>query len=151
MRTVYTCTFRIPDSAIDMNGHVGNLEYIRWMQEIATAHSGSEGWTIDRYRNLRTCWVVRSHHIEYLRPAYAGDVIDLHTWIADFGEWQSPRKYLFTKSGDPRIIVRAETVWVYVDAVTGRPKRTPEEFMTSFDVVAGEEEALRLAGKSRSG
>jgi acyl-CoA thioester hydrolase len=147
MRTVYTSTFSIPESSIDMNGHVNNLEYLYWMQEIATAHSASQGWTVDRYRSLGTSWVVRSHHIDYLRPAFAGELLDLHTWITGFGDYQSPRKYVFTKSGDSRVIVRAETIWVYVDAVTGRPKRTPEDFMAAFDVIAEEGDALLLAGK----
>ncbi|MGV0952623.1 MAG: acyl-CoA thioesterase, partial [Azonexus sp.] len=36
--------FTIASESIDMNGHVNNQEYVRWMQDIATAHSHEQGW-----------------------------------------------------------------------------------------------------------
>ena len=32
---VYTRSFTIPADAIDENGHVNNVAYVRWMQDIA--------------------------------------------------------------------------------------------------------------------
>ncbi|MCE1275050.1 MAG: thioesterase, partial [Chlorobiales bacterium] len=61
MRSVYTHAFTVPESAIDVNDHVSNIEYVRWMQEAATAHTASEGWTLERYRERRAVWVVRTH------------------------------------------------------------------------------------------
>ena len=68
---------RIPVAAgdIDGNEHVNNLAYLRWMQEAAWAHSTAQGWTRERYRELGSGWFVRSHFIEYLRPAHPGDVL----------------------------------------------------------------------------
>lgn len=149
MRSVFTHTFEVPDSSIDGYGHVGNIEYLRWMQEVATAHTASEGWTLDRYRQSRAIWVVRRHAIDYLMPAYAGERLDLHTWIEWVRDCQSVRRYLLTKAGAHRALVRAETLWVCVDPETGRPKRVPEDFIQAFDLVpGGEAEALLIAGKT---
>lgn len=118
------------------------------MQESATAHTASEGWTLDRYRQSRAIWVVRRHTIEYFIPAYAGESLDLHTWIEWVKDCQSVRRYLLTREGQSRIIAKAETLWVCVDPVTGRPKRVPDEFMQAFDLVTGgDAEALRVSGK----
>lgn len=146
MRRVFTQPIIAPPEAIDVNGHVNNLEYLRWMQEVATSHSTAQGWDAARYRAARSSWVIRSHAIEYLRPAFAGDAILLATWIAAFGEQQSPRKYLFVRATDQKILARAETLWVYVDAVTGRPTAIPEVFRAAFEVVGSEDEALQLLG-----
>lgn len=135
MRRVYTQQLVAPPEAIDMNGHVNNLEYLRWMQEVATAHSAAQGWDLARYQETRSSWVIRSHNIEYLRPAFAGDAILLGTWIAGFDEQVSPRKYLFVRANDQKILARAETLWVYVDAVSGRPATIPVAFRAAFDVV----------------
>lgn len=143
MRRVFTQTLVAPAESIDANGHVNNLEYLRWMQEIATAHSAAQGWDLARYRQARTSWVIRSHAIEYLRPAFAGDMILLGTWIAGFAEQTSPRGYLFLRAADRKVLARAETLWVHVDATTGRPSPIPEAFRAAFDVVA-EHEALAL-------
>jgi acyl-CoA thioester hydrolase len=143
MRRVFTQTILAPAEAIDVNGHVNNLEYLRWMQEIATAHSAAQGWDLARYQQTLSSWVIRSHFIEYLRPAFVGDSILLGTWITDFAEQTSPRKYLFMRASDRKILARAETLWVYVDATTGRPAVIPDAFRQAFEVVS-EQEALML-------
>jgi len=55
------------------------VAYLRWMQDIAVEHSAAQGWPVRRYLETGTTWVVRSHFIEYLRPAFAGDSIAVHT------------------------------------------------------------------------
>jgi acyl-CoA thioester hydrolase len=149
LRGVYTHTFAVPESSIDRYGHVSNIEYLRWMQEAATEHTASEGWTLDRYHQKRAIWVVRRHTIEYLMPAFAGERLDLHTWIEWVRDCQSVRRYLLTKAGESRALARAETLWVCVDPESVRPKRVPEEFIQAFDLVTGgEKEALRIVGKA---
>ncbi|AAM72494.1 MAG TPA: acyl-CoA thioesterase [Chlorobaculum sp.] len=149
MRRVFIHTFEVPGSSIDGYGHVSNIEYLRWMQDGATAHTASEGWTLDRYRQSRAIWVVRRHSIDYLMPAYASDRLDLHTWIEWVRDCQSVRRYLLTREGDVRALARAETLWVCVDPESGRPKRVPEDFIQAFElVVGGEAEALRIVGKA---
>jgi len=119
------------------------------MQEVATAHTASEGWTLDRYRQSRAIWVVRRHSIDYLSPAYAGERLDLHTWIEWVKDCQSVRRYLLTRAGEHRALARAETLWVCVDPESGRPKRVPEDFIQAFDLVSGgDAEALRIVGKT---
>jgi acyl-CoA thioester hydrolase len=128
-----------------MNGHVSNIEYLRWMQEAATEHTASEGWTLERYREHHTIWVVRKHTIEYNRPAFAGDLLSLHTWISSVTECQSIRRYLLTKAGERRVLASAETLWVCIDTESGRPKRVPQEFLSAFDLVEGDSDALDIA------
>jgi len=136
MRGVFIRTLTVSAESIDVNGHVNNLEYLRWMQEVATLHSAAQGWPLERYLETGTTWVVRSHSINYLRPAFAGDSISLLTWIAGFSERMSPRKYLFRRSSDQQVLARAETVWVFVDAAKGRPARIPDEFRSAFEIVS---------------
>ncbi len=143
MPGTFAHTFTVPDSAIDVNGHANNLEYLRWMQAVATAHSDAQGWTLARYAETRTSWVIRSHHVEYLRPAYAGETLSLLTWIGGFEEQVSPRHYLFWRDRDRKVLARAQTVWVFVDAETGRATRIPEAFRGAFEVVADEKDVLR--------
>jgi acyl-CoA thioester hydrolase len=107
----------VPTSAIDALGHVNNVEYVRWMQEAATAHSDAAGCTAATFAD-GAVWVVRSHHIEYLRPALAGDTVEVRTWVEDLRRVASLRRYEFVRPGDGAILARGETDWVYVDAAT---------------------------------
>jgi acyl-CoA thioester hydrolase len=137
--------------SIDMNNHVNNQEYVRWMQDIATAHSHRQGWTVARYLDTKTTWVIRSHYIEYIRPAFMGDELIVATWVAGIDVQTSPRKYRFVRARDGKPMVEAETLWVYCDATTGRPLDITAAIREAFPVVTDEEEirtaiAVSLAG-----
>ena len=123
----------VTEDAIDEFGHVNNQRYIAWMQEVATAHSAANGWPMERYLRTGAAWVVRSHFIEYLRPAFAGDALDIDTWAASLALREVIRKYLFRRAD--QLVARAETKWVYVDIKSGRPKRIPQELLASFEAV----------------
>lgn len=139
---VYVRRIQVPAEAIDLNGHTNNLEYLRWMQEIALAHSAARGWNLERYRSLGATWVVRAHHIEYLRPTHAGDELLLLTWVEALGRRQSPRGYCFVRANDLKPVVRARTQWVFVDAGSGRPREFPSVFHRDLQTVADEAAAL---------
>ena len=132
--------FTIDRSSIDLNGHVNNQEYVRWMQDIAMAHSNQQGWTTERYIATRTTWVIRSHFIEYIRPAFAGDEIVAATWVADIGTQSSRRKTRFVRARDGKTVVEAETSWVYCDATNGRPTEILPDVRDAFPVVSDEVE-----------
>ncbi|HJR23529.1 MAG TPA: thioesterase family protein [Dongiaceae bacterium] len=130
----------VSKDAIDAFGHVNNQRYIAWMLEVATAHSAANGWPMERYLQIGAAWVVRSHFIEYLRPAFAGDALEICTWAASLALREVTRKYLFLRAG--QVLARAETKWVYVDIKSGRPKRIPEELLASFETVPDDDPAV---------
>lgn len=142
MPRIHTTRFTIPAEAIDFNRHANNIEYLRWMQDAAVAHSTALGWPMERYLAERCTWVIRSHYIEYLRPGKLADPIHLATWVADLEEHSSRRKYLFWRESDQMVIARAETHWFFVDIRTGLPRPITETVRSSFPVVADENEVL---------
>lgn len=143
MGRIHVREFTVPESAMDVNRHVNNLEYLRWMQDVAVEHTEARGWDHARYLAAGVAWVVRSHAIEYLRPAFAGDGLTLATWVADLRPRSSLRKYLFWRPADGQVVARAETLWVLVRTDTGRACPLPGELRDSFDVVPDDEEVLR--------
>jgi len=74
---IYTKTINIPQSSIDENGHVNNVTYVQWMQDIAVEHYSSIGGI--EAQGPDATWVVREHKIEYLLPAFAGEEIEIRT------------------------------------------------------------------------
>ena len=140
MPRIFLHRFTVTDDSIDRNGHVNNQDYVRWMQEAASAHSDAQGWTEGRYRETGTTWVIRSHFIEYLRPAFAGDEIVVATWVAGMDDTTSPRKYRFVRVRDGKTLVEAETRWVHCDANTGRPLAISPEAREAFPLVTDEAE-----------
>ena len=121
----YQYELAVPPQAIDANGHVNNVSYVQWMQDVAIRHWRSlGGMEIDEEMNCT--WVARSHHIEYLSPAFEGEIIEIKTWIDNVRRVRSVRKYEFHRVSDNRLLARGETDWVFVDVDSGRPKSIPE-------------------------
>jgi acyl-CoA thioester hydrolase len=144
MPRIFVRSLTVPAEAIDAIGHVNNIEYVRWMQDVAADHSAAQGWPLERYMQSGAAWIIRSHSIEYLRPAFAGDSVSLFTWVADMSRSASRRKYLFYRARGEDILARAETHWVFVNFASGAPVRIPESLRSAFDVVP-DNQALQLA------
>jgi acyl-CoA thioester hydrolase len=140
MPAIYEHRLTVPPEAIDGQGHVNNLEYVRWMQEAALAHSAAQGWPSARYRELGAGWVVRSHKIEYLQAAFAGDQIVVYTWVADFRKIRSLRKYKMVRLGDGATVAEAETDWAFIGYEQRVPRRIPSEVSEAFLVVPPDQE-----------
>ena len=107
MPKIYVKQLRVGADSIDVMGHVNNQEYLRWMEEIAIEHSTAQGWPMERYLNSGASWYVRSHFIEYLRPALLGDEITICTWLAGMTERVSPRRTVFLRNASRRQFWRA--------------------------------------------
>lgn len=135
MPRIFVDRLTIGADSIDMNGHVNNQEYVRWMQDVATAHSGEQGWTMERYLAAGMTWVIRSHFIEYLRPAFKNDDLLVATWVAGMEAQSSPRRYRFVRARDGKTLVEAETRWVFCDLQSGRPRDIPPEVTSAFALV----------------
>jgi len=141
MPRIHAVTFDVPAGAIDANDHVNNREYLRWMEEAAIAHSAAQGWPLARYRDGGGTWFVRSHFVEYLRPAAAGMALTLATWVATMERRASLRRYAFVRARDRKLVAVAETLWIFVDPGTGRAVDIPPALRDAFPLVpAGDPE-----------
>jgi acyl-CoA thioester hydrolase len=130
---VYEYLIDVDASLIDANGHVNNVEFVRWMQEAAVRHADETGCTAATVAAGAT-WVVRSHHVEYVKPALAGDRVRVVTWVADFRRAFSTRRYRFIRADDSALLARGETDWVFVDTRTGRPRSIPDDIKAMFEI-----------------
>jgi acyl-CoA thioester hydrolase len=119
------------DADIDDVGHVSNLVYVRWVLEVAAAHSGARGWDLAAYRALGAVFVVRRHEIDYVAPVLAGEQLAATTWVASWKQASCVRATELAR--DSRIVARAATTWAFVSMTSGRPLRIPEELRAAFE------------------
>jgi acyl-CoA thioester hydrolase len=137
MEPIYRLDLVVSPEVLDGNRHVNNVAYVQWMQEAAIQHSAATGCT-RMTQAVGATWVVRTHSIEYLSPGFAGDILTLLTWVANFRKVRSLRRYKFIRSTDKTVLAQGETDWVFVDRLTGHPRRIPEDIRDSFVIVADE-------------
>lgn len=139
MSEIHRYEIKVTAAMLDRNGHVNNVAYVQWMQDAAVDHARVSGCA-RATSSLGATWVVRMHHIEYLRPVFAGDTITVETWVADFRKARSLRKYKLVRAADQAVVAQAETEWVLVDSRTGRPRPIPNEIKATLPVVSAEKE-----------
>lgn len=135
MPAVFEFRREVRTAEIDGLGHVNNLVYLQWMQSAAVAHSDAQGWPLERYRTLRAGWVVRSHQIEYLQPAFADHGVIVRTWVADMKKISSLRRYQILRDTDGVVLATAATNWAFIDFATGKLTRIPTEVAEAFELV----------------
>jgi acyl-CoA thioester hydrolase len=126
----FTLTIRVTDGDIDPQGHVNNVAFVRFVQEVAVAH-----WRAVASPELRAAvtWVVRRHEIEYLQPGLPGDELIVRTWVgAPSGATWERFTEIRRVVGSERAIVTARTVWVLLDAVSKRPRRVDAGLVAQF-------------------
>ncbi len=140
MPAIFEFPHTVQSHEIDGQGHVNNVEYLRWLQDAAVAHSAAQGWTTERYQAAGAVFVVRSHLIEYLQPAFVGDEIKVVTWVSTFGKITSLRKYLIVRPSDNTVLVRAQTNWAFISWPQRTPRRCPPELVAAFELVAESQE-----------
>ncbi|HDQ03205.1 MAG TPA: acyl-CoA thioesterase [Deltaproteobacteria bacterium] len=139
MTQIYRYELTVSPDTIDENGHVNNVEYLRWMLDAAVSHSTSQGST-RAVKELGMTWVVRTHRIEYLRPAFAGDKITVLTWVSNFRRVLSLRKYKVLRVSDNAVLAEGETQWVFVEAKTGKLRSIPKSVSSTFEILPSENE-----------
>ena len=139
MSAVFSHEFSVTDANVDQNRHLNNVVYVQWMQDVAVLHAAAVG-CMQATQRLGASWVVRSHRVEYLQPAFAGDRIEAQTWVVNVRRVRSLRRYRFLRLPDRTLLARGETEWVFVDAASGRPRSIPEEVMTGFEFIPDEVE-----------
>lgn len=113
---------------IDELGHVNNTVWVRWVQEIATAH-----WTAvaTPAHTAAYIWVVVRHEIDYLGNLREGESAMARTWVPSEAVGAKFDRHIeFSQGG--RVIVRAKTTWAILDRRTGRPLRVPKEVIERF-------------------
>ena len=137
---IFTSRIEVAAADMDMQQRVSNVRYVEWMQDIAVAHSAAQGWSMERYAAVGQGWVVHRHTITYKRPAVAGDVLLVATWVAEYASRQCLRRYCFLRQADGAVLAEAETAWMYIDMTTGRAIRVPDALRHDFAVVTDEEE-----------
>ncbi len=127
---VFRQAMTVAKDDIDRLGHASNVAYVRWIQDLARAHSEHVGLGLDAYVALGAVFVVRRHEIDYLRSALEGNVLELETWIEQWSAATSVRRTRILRDGEE--VARATTTWALVSADAGRPRRIPSEVRDAF-------------------
>jgi acyl-CoA thioester hydrolase len=123
----FSHSFRVSAQDIDVQGHVNNVAYVKWIQDVAVAHWFSI--TTEEIREKYT-WVVLRHEIDYKKQAFENEEITAVTWVGEPTRisWE---RFTEIKRGD-NLLVQARSVWCLIDRETTKPTRITSELKELF-------------------
>jgi acyl-CoA thioester hydrolase len=114
---------------IDELGHVNNTVYLRWVQDVATAH-----WCAIASAEAQEAiaWVVMRHEIDYKAAAMDGDAVVLRTWVGKASRLTFERHTEIRRASDRQLLAQARTLWCPISTETRRPTRVPAAVREQF-------------------
>lgn len=129
MPEVFEITMSVQPADIDRQNHVNNTVYVRWIQEVATAH-----WEAGAPAEARAAigWVVLRHEIDYKSPATLDDELLLRTWVGKATRATFERFVEVVRKNDHQLLAQARTLWVPINPETAKPTRVPPEVRARF-------------------
>jgi len=129
MTRTYELTITSAPADIDELGHVNNAVWVRWLQDVATAHWNAAA---DPAHVAAYVWVVLRHEVDYLGNVRAGEPVTARTWVAEPPRGARFDRHVEFSGPDGKVKVRAKTTWAIVERATGRVLRVPKDVATPF-------------------
>jgi acyl-CoA thioester hydrolase len=126
----FTMPITVAAADIDELGHVGNLTYVRWILDVATAHSRALGWDHARYREHGAVFVVRRHEVDYIAQVFGGEELVGETWVDAWRPASCIRRTELRRGG--QVVARGATTWAFISLTSGRPQRITDELRELF-------------------
>ncbi len=127
---IFTQRFPVDGADIDELGHVNNIVYLRYAQEIAIAH-----WSARAAPEMiaNYVWVVLRHEADYRAALMLGDHVEVRTWVDEAPQGAAWARFVeIRKAGAEKPSAQIKSNWALLDAKTRRVKRVPQEIVQRF-------------------
>ena len=145
MSSVFDLRIEVKPEHIDVLGHVNNVVYVQWMQDVASAHIETLGVGLDQYLEMKHAMVAVEHHVQYRKAAMLDDDIILRTWLYEINALYSFRQYAFFNAKDQSLLFTGNTKWACIEIASGRPKRMSPTFIQAYQPIDPEIDPFDLS------
>ena len=127
---IFTQRFPVDAADIDELGHVNNIVYLRYAQDIAIAHWRARA-SDEMVAGL--VWVVMRHEVDYRAQLQLGDEVEVRTWVDDAPRGPAWARFVdIYKLGVEKPSAQIKSNWCMLDAQTRRIKRVPMDLVQRF-------------------
>lgn len=125
----FTKTFTAMADDIDELGHVNNAVWVRWVQELATAHWAAVAPEAHRAAYI---WVVTRHEIDYRGNLAVGATAQGETWVPEPPRGARFDRHFRFVDADGKVVVEGVTTWALIDRASGRLLRVRADVAAPF-------------------
>jgi thioesterase-3 len=116
---------------LDLYGHVNNARYLEFLEEGRWSFA-EENLDFKVWERLGLVFSVVNININYRRPAFLGEVIEIRTWISRIGKASATIRQEIILKGTEAAIADADVTFVMVDGGTSKPVPLNEDILTAL-------------------
>ncbi len=129
---MYEQVRRIEYSNLSPEKSVSVSEILRFLQDIAVAHTTACGYSLQLLSEMKRAWILLSTHIKFKKSIKFPSDIKIKTWTYDFARAFGPRAFVITDYETGEEYASASAMWTFVDTETGRLKEIPKDILECF-------------------
>lgn len=132
---MYSFESRVRYSEVNCRRNMTFPALLNYFQDCCTFQSEDLEVGIDFLKEEQAAWMLVSWQVVVERQPVFGEKIKISTWPYDFGGFYGFRNFTMEDEGG-RAIAYANSVWVFMDLVKGRPRKIAPRL---FEVYSKEE------------
>lgn len=130
---VYTFQTRVRYSECSAGGQVRLSGILDYLQDTCTMQAEDLGVGVRYMREHQTAWVLNSWQADICRYPELGEQITIRTWPYGFQGFFGYRNFQIEDSFG-KTVVRAGSVWVFMDMQKKRPARIAPEVLAFYEL-----------------
>ncbi len=130
---MYDLESRIRYSEVDKDGFLTVGSIINYFQDCSTFQSEDLGVGVAYLKEHRTAWILNAWQIDFVKLPRLGDRITVGTWAYAFKGIYGYRNFLI-KEIDGKELVKANSIWIYMDLEQGKPIKAEEEHIKKYEI-----------------
>lgn len=128
---MYTFESRVRFSEADSSEMLTLPSVINYFQDCSTFQSEDLGLGVDVLKKKGKAWILSAWQIEVERYPHVGERIKIDTWATSYNGIFGDRNFRL-RTENEEILAKANSIWVYMDMIKGRPVRPDPEEVSAY-------------------
>ena len=128
---IFEKSYTVGNRDIGNTNEATNKAMLKYLENIACSHSDRVGYGINTIEETKRVWILLDWKFEVIeRPIY-GQTIKVKTWSRKMEKFYAYRDFEIYNENE-KLMARATTKWVFLDAETRKIQRIPEEVVVKY-------------------
>ena len=128
---MFEYTFHVGYSEVDQNLIMTPSAVLARLEDCTVFHSEASGMPMKPARDMKEAWMVVSWQVLFSAWPRLNDEITARTLTTRFHGFEGDRDYTI-RDGDGRVLIKANSRWVYMDLAEQHPIRVPEAVACAY-------------------
>ena len=128
---MYSFQTRVRYSECNTKNEASLTALLDYLQDCCTFQSEALGVGVDYLSAHQVAWILSSWQVDILRYPHMGETLKICTWPYELKGFYGLRNFQILDEED-QPIVKANSIWVFIDTQTGKPNRPFPEMIEKY-------------------